>query len=180
MLFDQAIDMPEALQSDDLRVMLMDEYMRYSLRIKSKDVAAFKKTTGLKLPSKINAFANDKGTFCAKLGPDEWFVRAPIKSGAKLEKPLTKASKDFVCSVTEVSHRNVGFEISGPEAAALINVGCSLDLHADKFPIGKATRTAFESAGIILIRTDEHRFELECWRSFGPYLRDYFKRITNS
>lgn len=180
MLFDQAIDMPEVLRSKNLEVGLMDEHLRYSLRIKSKDLAAFKKVTGLNLPKTINVFTNDNGTLCAKLGPDEWLVRTSVQSRPKLEKALAKAAKDFVCSVTEVSHRNVCFSVTGMGAVALVNVGCSLDLRIDRFPIGKASRTTFESASVVLIRTGSDSFEVECWRSFGPYLRDYFTRIVNS
>lgn len=180
MLFDQAIEIPEILQSEDITVALLEERVRYSLRIKSADVAAFKKATGLKLPVKMHASSEGKDVICMKLGPDEWFVIAAPQKRQSLDAALAKASKSFTCSVTEVSHRNVGFIVSGPRAQALINVGCPLDLSSSAFPIGKATRSVFESSQIAIMRTGEDNFHIECWRSFGPYLRDFFERVVET
>lgn len=180
MLFDQAIDIPEALSSGDVTIALIEERARYSLRLKSSDVTAVKKASGLKLPTKIGGSSTTKDVTCLKLGPDEWLVIADMKQKLELNKQFAKISNDYVCSVTEVSHRNVAFDIKGEGAVKMVNVGCSLDLSIEKFPIGKVTRTIFESASIILLRTGEQSFHIECWRSFGPYLRDYFARVVSS
>lgn len=180
MSFDQAIDIPEILSEEGVSVALLEEKTRYSLRLKSEDLTAIKKASGLKLPSKMMASTRGQDRICAKLGPDEWIVIAKPSQKGKLDKALSKVSNDFICSVTDISHRNVGFEISGPEATALINIGCPVDLSLGKFPVGKAVRTLFESASILLIRTDEHSFHVECWRSFGPYLRDFFVRVVST
>lgn len=180
MLFDQAIDISDTLKSDDVSVALMGEKTRYNLRVKSTDVTAFKKASGLKLPSKMGGSTLSKDVKCLKLGPDEWLVIADTSQNQKLDKAFAKASKDFICSVTDVSHRNIGFEVSGELAAKLINVGCPLDLSLTAFPVGKVTRTIFESAQIMLLRTGEGSFHVECWRSFGPYLRDYFNRVMTT
>ncbi len=180
MQFDQAIDIPDVLLRDDLGVALLCERLRYSLRIKSADVAAFKKMTALKLPSKINSSTRSSKEICIKFGPDEWLVITDPARAKALGKAFEKASKEFVYSVTEVSHRNVAFTVSGERAAQLINVGCPLDLSLDAFPVGKVTRTVFESAQIVLLRSDETEFHIECWRSFGPYLRDFFTRFVTA
>lgn len=180
MLFDQAIDIPKSLSSERVTVRLVPECIRYSLRIKKEDLSAVKKETRLKLLSKICASSSVGNTTCIKLGPDEWLIIADVKDKVKLETALAKISKDYVCSVTDVSHRNVGFDITGQDAAKLVNVGCPLDLSLEVFPVGKATRTVFESAQILLIRTGDQGFRLECWRSFAPYLRDYFVRVMTT
>jgi len=59
-------------------------------------------------------------------------------------------------------------------------VGCPLDLSLAAFPIGKVTRTVFESAQIMIARVDEQSFYVETWRSFGPYLRDFFERVVTT
>lgn len=180
MLFDQAVDIPETLNSERVNVALMGEKARYNLRVKTADIAAFKKASELRLPSKMGGSSLTKDVSCLKLGPDEWLVIADTTQKKKLDKAFTKASKDFICSVTDVSHRNIGFEVSGELAAKLINVGCPLDLSLTAFPVGKVTRTIFESAQIMLLRTGEGSFHVECWRSFGPYLRDYFNRVMTT
>lgn len=180
MLFDQAIDIPKELTSDAVTVSLLDERIRYSLRVKPTDVTAFKKTTGLNLPKKIGQSTGTKGILSLCLGPDEWLIIAPKSIEETLSEKLVQASNDFTCSVTDVSHRNIGFEISGTSAAALINVGCPQDLSLEKFPVGKTSRTVFESATVVLVRSSETSFHLEAWRSFGPYLRDFFKRVLTT
>ena len=180
MLFDQALHIPDILSSEALTVSLHGEKLRYNLRLKPSDLSSIKKATGLKLPSKMNASSIGKDVTCVKLGPDEWVLIANPAQAAKLEKSLMKISKDFICSVTDISHRNIAFTISGDDSSKLLNVGCPLDLSLDAFPVGKATRTVFESAAIMLLRTGEHSYRVECWRSFGPYLKDYFARVMTT
>ncbi len=180
MSFDQAINIPEGLISTDVAIALLGEKLRYNIRIKQKDIALAKTVSGLKLPSKINKITFGKNTICMKLGPDEWIVRANATQKKTLESSFTKLSKIVMCSITDISHRNVGFEITGKEAAHLINVGCPLNLSLDSFPIGKASRTVFESVPIVVLRLDNQMFQIECWRSFGPYLRDYFMRVLKT
>jgi len=149
MLFDQDIDIPAELSSNNVTIALVDEIIRYSLRIKAEDLAEFKKITGLKLPEQINQLTSTQKRNCLCLGPDEWLVIALPSEAKELAEKLANTSDKMICSVTNISHRNVGFDIQGQGAEALINVGCPQDLSLDKFPIGKATRTVFESADVI-------------------------------
>lgn len=180
MLFDQAIDIPEVLASESVDVSLLDEMARFSLRVKAGDLTEFKKSTGLQLPKKIGQSKTVKKLLCFCLGPDEWLVIAPVSQKENLSEKFSMAAQTIVFSVTDVSHRNVGFKISGERAGALINVGCPQDLSLDKFPVGKVSRTVFESASILLYRVEETTFHVECWRSFGPYLRDFFMRVITT
>jgi len=141
MLFDQALDIPESLNREAFTLALMSERLRYSLRLKKSDLAAIKKSTGLKFPSKIGKTDMTSGRDILCLGPDEWLIVADVKEKAKLDKVFAKAQKDFVLSITDISHRNVGFVLCGLNAARVINVG---------------------------------------WRSFAPYMRDFFTRIIET
>ena len=174
MLFDQGIDIPDALRREVLTVELMPERTRYNLRVKPSDVASVKKASGLKLPAKMGAFSKTGEQLIFKLGPDEWFISDVPASARKLEKIMTKLSQDFVLSVTDVSHRNIGFTLSGEMARRCVNAGCPLDMSLEAFPVGKVSRTVYESAPIQLYRAGEQEFHIECWRSFAPYLRDFF------
>ncbi len=180
MLFDQAIDVPEVLLSGAVTAVLVGQKQRYNLRVKAADIAAFKKMSGLKLPGKINNASLSKDVNCLKLGPDEWMVVAAPSKGKILDAAFAKISKTMTCSVTDVSHRNVAFDVSGERAASLLNVGCPLDLSLAAFPIGKVTRTVFESVQIMILRTGEQSFHVETWRSFAPYLRDFFERVVTT
>lgn len=180
MLFDQAIDIPESLEADSFNLMLISERLRYNVRLKKADIAAIKKLSGLKFPTKIGKTDMSAGRHILCLGPDEWLIIAEPKEKAKLAKTFAKIEKGYVVSITDISHRNVGFGIMGAEAVKALNVGCPLDLSLEAFSIGKTTRTVFESASIILTRIGEAEFEIECWRSFAPYLRDFFARIVET
>ncbi len=145
----------EAFVGDGVSVSLAPSLARFSLR--ARDPAALEALLGRKVPEKIGTMAGE----IACLGPDEWLLRVPagtrIPMGAGL--PL---------AVTEVSERAVCLVVEGPRAAELLMSGCPLDL--SRFATGRATRTIFETVEIIIIRSGEHRFEVEVWRSFAPWL----------
>ena len=180
MLYSQALDIPDTISTSALSIKLLTERLRYSVRIKTSDLAAVKKVSGLKIPSKIGRSHMSAAMSILCLGPDEWLVIAEPKEEMRLAKTFAKIETGFTVSITDVSHRNIGFDVAGTDATRLLNAGCPLDLSLDVFPIGKTTRTVFESASIILTRTGETDFQIECWRSFAPYLRDFFKRIVET
>lgn len=178
MLFNQGMEISERLLSDDLQVVMLPERVRYSLRLKKGDVAAAEKISGLKLARKIGGshIKAEHSIMC--LGPDEWLIVAKPKAAAPLKKALAKIEASFICSVVDISHRNVRFSISGAQCENAVNLGCPLDLSLGSFPVGKATRTVFENAPIILIRTGQAQFELECWRSYGSYVTGFMERFA--
>ena len=75
-------------------------------------------------------------------------------------------------SITDISHRNVAFLLSGEGATNTLNSGAPRDLSLDAFPVGCASRTIFGKAEVVLLRTGKTSFRLECWRSFAPYVWD--------
>jgi sarcosine oxidase subunit gamma len=152
--------------------------VQYSLRIKKEDLAAFKKNSGWNLPSKIGGslVTRNYSAFC--LGPDEWQLITDTGKIESTRKKLEKLAKKFVFSYADVSHRNVTFNLTGPMALSMINIGCPLDMSLTAFPIDKCTRTVFENAEIMILRTAEDAFAVQTWRSFGPYLVGFFKKFA--
>jgi sarcosine oxidase, subunit gamma len=141
--------------ADRVRISLAPAMTRYSMR--ARQGQALEALPGVKLPKKIG---DTKGGI-ACLGPDEWLMRAEagtaIQTGAGL-----------AVSATDVSERSVCLIVEGPAAAQLIMSGCPQDL--DLFPVGKASRTLYETVEIILIREAKDRFHIEVWRSFALWL----------
>lgn len=178
MLFDQGLKISATLNTDALKVMLLPERVRYSVRLKKPDVAAAEKASGIKLPRKIGASNMRPGQFVMCLGPDEWLIIAEPKQAPRLEKAFSKIEKSFTCSVTDISHRNVCFGIMGTHFEEAVNIGCPLDISLKAFPVGKVTRTVYESAPIILMRTGETHFGIECWRSYGTYVTGFMERFA--
>lgn len=149
-----------AFTADGVTIALASPMARYSLRARER--SALEKMIGVALPEKIGT--TEVSAVC--LGPDEWLVRMPL--GA-----LLAPGDGIAVSVTEVSERSICIAVTGPHAAQVIAAGCPLDL--DKFAVGRATRTIFETVEIILLRTGDERFEVEVWRSFAPWLRSAFE-----
>ncbi|MGO4843124.1 sarcosine oxidase subunit gamma, partial [Rhizobiaceae sp. 2RAB30] len=69
-----------------------------------------------------------------------------------------------------ISHRNVAISVTGPAAAASVNAGCPQDMSLTAFPVGAASRTILGKVEIVLLRTAEDTFRVECWRSFSDYV----------
>lgn len=147
---------------------------RVSLRADKEAIAGLGKAIGVALPKDIRT-ANTKDEVSALwIGPDEWFVIGP--QGTGLEEKLNKV-KSGLFSVVPIGHRNTGMFVSGKNAVAVLNAGCPQDLSLDAFPISACTRTIMGKAEIILWRKDEHRFHVECWRSFSNYV---WKHLTEA
>lgn len=145
----------EAFVGDGVAISLAPPCVRFSLR--AHQTQALETILKLKLPKKIGA--TEGGAAC--LGPDEWLLRLPAGTSIAMGEGLPLA-------VIEISDRAVCLVVEGPRAAEVLMAGCPLDL--DRFATGRASRTIYESVEIILIRSGEHRFEVEVWRSFAPWL----------
>ena len=138
---------------------------RISLRAGEDAVSALSTALGLSLPTQPKTSASSGSRTALWLGPDEWLV---IDEG---EGGLVEAARSSgaVHSATDVSHRNTAILIEGPGASDALNGGCPLDLSLKAFPVGACARTLFGKIEVVLLRTGEQSFRLECWRSFSDY-----------
>jgi sarcosine oxidase subunit gamma len=103
------------------------------------------------------------GGTALRLGPDEFLLLLP-----EGEVPVMDIAEPF--SLVDISHRQTGILLGGPEAANMLNAGCPLDLDERAFPVGMATRTLFMKADIVLWRVAAEKFHIEVWQSFAPYV----------
>ncbi|MEM7069537.1 MAG: sarcosine oxidase subunit gamma [Pseudomonadota bacterium] len=140
---------------------------RISLRAEDKAVSALGKAAGVALPKKAGTTAVKGDLVAMWIGPDEWFITAP--DGTGLEGKLNKV-KTGLYSAVSVNHRNTAIDVSGTNAVAALNSGCPRDLSLKAFPVGTCSRTVMGKAEIILWRTGENAFRVECWRSFSDYV----------
>ncbi len=104
------------------------------------------------------------------LGPDERLLLAPQQQLIELTELLREALAGRAHCLVDVSHRQCALEVSGPQAAVVLNCGCPLDLDAHAFPVGMCTRTVLAKAEIVLWRSGERSFHVEVWRSFAAYV----------
>ena len=169
---------------------LVPPAMRFSLRMDATLAGAAGRPGGFDLSQPINALretetAQGGSHLSARLGPDEWLLIADdTDDGANpLGESLASDLSATAHTLVDVSHRNIAIELTGDGAADVLNTGCPLDLGDHAFPVGTATRTLFNKAEIVLLRTTADRLEpvrdgtprgpiwrVECWRSFGRYL----------
>ncbi len=113
------------------------------------------------------------GDFAALwLGPDEWLLLGAAHDA--LAAPLSGVAHALV----EVSHRQLGYRLAGPEAETLLAGAIPLDLSA--FPVGMCARTICEKAEIVLWRTGDTEWHIEIARSHAPYLRDLLRAIARA
>ena len=133
---------------------------RLSLR---GDAEAASETLGHQLPREPNRSSRNGERTALWLGPDEWLV---IDAGAEV--PDVPHGEGF--SATDVSHRNVGLEVCGAGARNTLAAGCPRDLSLEAFPVNACARTVLGKAEVVIHRTGDNAFHVECWRSFAPYV----------
>lgn len=143
------------LAKEGVTVALAPMAVRFSVRGSASDVAAF---TTVSLPTRIGDVAEHAGDFAIMLGPDEWLLVGAVSGD----------SAGLAVSVTEISDRQVGFEVTGPRAAELLMSGCPLDLL--RMAAGRGTRTIYETVEIVMIKRAPDAFRIEVWRSFASWL----------
>lgn len=147
------------------RIEVLPPAERLSLRAPHASVAALSKALGVKLLEKPKTSASAGGRTALWLGPDEWLVID--EAGGD---PLADCAKvTQLHSAVGISHRNVAFAVTGSGCEATINAGCPQDLALSAFPVGAASRTILGKIEIVLLRTAEDGFRVECWRSFSDY-----------
>jgi sarcosine oxidase subunit gamma len=112
------------------------------------------------------------------LGPDEHLMWQESRGTQLPVDELEQALKDHPHSLVDVSHRQIGLEISGAHAAVILSGACPLDLDAREFPVHMCTRTVLAKAEIILWRTAPEVFHLEVWRSFQSYVQQLLDEIA--
>ncbi|EJN04639.1 sarcosine oxidase subunit gamma [Phyllobacterium sp. YR531] len=146
-------------------VTLAENATRISLRAREDAIPALSKALDLTLPTKPKSTASNGARSALWIGPDEWLIIDGIESS--VAEDLRKAK--VLHSAVDISHRNVGINVSGKGADAVVNGGCPQDLSLSAFPIGAASRTVLGKIEIVLWRLAENEFRVECWRSFSNY-----------
>ncbi|KLK93427.1 hypothetical protein AA309_08870 [Microvirga vignae] len=147
---------------------------RFSLRLNEADLEGAQTAAGVTLDIPINTRSGSAERSSIRLGPNEWLLTGPYDDAEVIASQIDAALSGRFYTLVDVSHRNVGITVSGRRAAEVLNSGCPLDLAEAAFPTGMATRTLMGKAEIVLMRLDDTpTYQVECWRSFSTYVRDY-------
>ena len=152
--------------SATVRLTVAPAATRVALRAPAGSLAAISSALGLSVPTAPKTSSRAGARSVLWIGPDEWLVID--EDGADLMAALSGAGA--VHSATDVSHRNIAVIVSGSGAETTLAAGCPQDLSLASFPVGAASRTIFGKAEIVLLRTEEDTFRVECWRSFSDFV----------
>jgi sarcosine oxidase subunit gamma len=151
--------------SSNVQLTLAPAAARASLRAGSEALPALATALAVNLPEKPKTSCTANERHALWLGPDEWLLIGPDGT----DFVGLAANSGTLHSATDVSHRNIGIEVTGPGAARAINSACPHDLSEASFPVGACARTIFGKMEIVLYRTGVETYRVECWRSFAEY-----------
>lgn len=126
------------------------------------------------LPTRCGQVDGADGVSVLWLGPIEFLVVAPEDAhdslGGSLIGSLTAALGAGSGQVVDLSANRTTFELSGSRARAVLEKGCSLDLHPRSFTPGTALNTEVGNIPVVLEKTGEESFRLFSRASFADFL----------
>ena len=126
------------------------------------------------LPSVCGGVAGSGETSVLWLGPEEFLVVAPREAheslGGGLLQALREALADGAGQVVDLSANRTTFELTGPRSRAVLEKGCSLDLHPRVLKAGTALSTEIGNIPVVLWKTGEESFRLFPRASFADFL----------
>ncbi len=146
---------------------------RFILRIAPAKLALAEKTLGAKIPAKIGGLAKTGETAVACIGPDEWYIWAGEGEADAIRQAFARLYESEPHSLVEVSHRETGIDISGPEAEWLLNAASPLNLAEMLAPgrraLSSTMRRSFCSNGMRIITGSKCGIPLPitsgpCWK----------------
>ncbi|TAP43323.1 sarcosine oxidase subunit gamma family protein [Arthrobacter sp. S39] len=126
------------------------------------------------LPAACGAVAGSGDTSVLWLGPEEFLVVAPMEAheslGGDLIQALREALADGEGQVVDLSANRTTFELTGPRARAVLEKGCSLDLHPRVLKAGTALSTEIGNIPVVLWKTGDESYRLFPRASFADFL----------
>ncbi|SEM59990.1 sarcosine oxidase subunit gamma [Streptacidiphilus jiangxiensis] len=150
-----------------------------NLRLDPADPAAARagRLLGTPLPTRSGAVAETGALRVLWLGPDEWLVVGPDGAAPTIERTLRQALGDDTGSVVDVSANRTTLELSGPSARAVLEQGCSVDLHPRAFGAGRCVQTTVSKVQVVIdqlaAEPAEPTYRLLVRASFAQYLADW-------
>ena len=141
---------------------------RFNLRIDPANLAAASGVWGAQLPATIGGLASSSGRLAACIGPDEWFLIAPLADQDAIEAGFAQLYATTIHSLVDIGHREVGIMVEGPAAADALQSCIAFEIGA--MALGEARRTIIDRVQIILLREAEDRFRVEVWHSFSDHV----------
>lgn len=150
---------------------------RFVLRIAHDKLAQAEKALGSAIPPKIGELIKTGETVVACIGPDEWYIWTAQSNAVPLVAIFATLYESDTHSLVEVSHRETGIEITGPQSEWFLNAASPLDLSQMHAP--GAARTVFDHAQIILVKWDTNHYRIEVWNSFADHVWTLLETVSH-
>ncbi len=126
------------------------------------------------LPEASGGVSGDDESSVLWLGPTEFLVVAPTEAheslGGTLLQSLRDALGDGAGQVVDLSANRTTFELTGSRSRAVLEKGCSLDLHPRVLEAGTALSTEIGQIPVILWKTGDESFRIFPRASFADFL----------
>jgi sarcosine oxidase, subunit gamma len=106
------------------------------------------------------------------LGPDEWMILGPPRTGRSIVAELEGALDGLDRAVVDLTSNRVALELAGPDRFELLSRGCPIDLHPFVWTAGRCAQTLLAKTQIILHERAETTGIL-VRTSFASYLLDW-------
>ena len=172
----QRIDALAALAARNVQRRPLPPSARFVLRGRSAAITAIGGAFGPAIPQAPCRAEAAGGRAALWLGPDEWLLLGAEAEATAIVIVLERAMAGHPHSLVDVSHRQVGLELSGADAETMLAAGCPLDLSLTAFPVGMCTRTLLGKTEMVLWRTESAAFRVEVARSFARYAWQFLEQ----
>ena len=103
------------------------------------------------------------------LGPDEWLVVTGTDPVALADQLAAALGEDHGQALDVSANRTV-LELHGPQARAVLEKGCPVDLHPRSFGPGRAVTTTLARVPVLLWQTGDDSYRLLPRSSFAEYV----------
>lgn len=137
------------------------------------------------LPVEPNTAHGDGEASVLWLGPDEWLVVGPPDGEGPLERQLRESLGEAAgrVAIVDVSANRTIVELARPDARAILEGGCPIDLHPRAFGPGRCAQTLVARANVIVHQLGsepEPVFRLFVRPSFAAYLATWLTDAANA
>ena len=147
---------------------------QWSLRASIDDLPRLTDAWLSPIPIEPLSSVSSESRHALRLGPDEWLLLADSETAAD---SLAALPQTPPFSLVDISNREVAWQIEGPRAVDVLGTGCPLDLSDAAFPPGRATRTVYGQAEILIWRQGtEPVWRIQVLRSFMDYVTRYLSQ----
>lgn len=151
-----------------VRLSLLPEAARFSLRVARANLAAASAAFGAPLPARIGVRTSEGQRSALCLGPDEWVLHTGTDDAAALTTAFARMGGTAAHSLVDISDRECAIGVAGDQATDLLATSCPRDLTA--VVDGEGTRTVFDTVPVVLFKDSATEYRLECWRSYLPHV----------